>query len=563
MWLTHPHRDIHIVATAAEAQPIPSLMSEAEPRAQPAFSWRQPPPSATASTQSYARKPTTASPAPPTSPSFAPPAPPSSTSVPIVTRRRAGRTNSAKLWVSRRQCAAPSPFVPASGNSGFEQLEQAKLQLARAEEEKRALRAWAALAEERVAHVSGLNTYATTEVAGAQATLATALDEQRNAVEAQLSTQQELHQARSELGEAEERYDFLRQAKGALRDELQRAQAQVAELLAERHALLARGERLAEERRREASGLEQRAAGAEQRGMQLVREVDVLTAAREAVRSALPRSDPTPNPSPLTLTPNPNQVRSALLRSDAALRHAEERLSRGEAQWRGAAQRGDALEGELHRERGERGGATARADAAEARLAAARREVDARRAEAARHGREEANALAEIEQLRTHAGVVRAEADASMARAAFAEERWSAVLRERDAAREEAQRTAERLGELGAAFAASEARAVAAEDRVVDEELRARADAAGLERAIVNAAYFKRPACVEGAHCLTCGVCHVARNSEFAPLELVTRRSPSWALAGCVAPLERGALSHPCGTAHAQRGSDAGGKAYS
>ena len=157
-----------------------------------------------------------------------------------------------------------------------------------------------------MAHVSGLNTYATTEVAGAQATLATALDEQRNAVEAQLSTQQKLHQARSELGEAEERYDFLRQAKGALRDELQRAQAQVAELLAERHALLARGERLAEERRREASGLEQRAAGAEQRGMQLVREVDVLTAAREAVRSALPRSDPTPNPSPLTPNPNPN-----------------------------------------------------------------------------------------------------------------------------------------------------------------------------------------------------------------------------------------------------------------
>ena len=256
-------------------------------------------------------------------------------------------------------------------------------------------------------------------------------------------------------------------------------------------------------------------------------------------------------------------MRSALLRSDAALRHAEERLSRGEAQWRGAAQRGDALEGELRRERDERGGATARADAAEARLAEARREAEARRAEAARHGREEANALAEIEQLRTHAGVVRAEADASMARAAFAEERWSAVLRERDAAREEAQRTAERLGELGAALAASEARAVAAEDRVVDEELRARADAAGLERAIVNAAYFKRPACVEGAHCLTCGVCHVARNSEFAPLELVTRRSPNWALAGCVAPLERGALSHPCGTAHAQRGSDADGKAYS
>ena len=98
---------------------------------------------------------------------------------------------------------------------------------------------------------------------------------------------------------------------------------------------------------------------------------------------------------------------------------------------------------------------------------------------------------------------------------------------------------------------------MAAEERVVDEELRARADAASLERAIVNAAYFKRPACVEGAHCLTCGVCHVGRNSEMAPLELVTRRSPSWALAGCVAPLERGALSHPCGTAHAQRGSDA------
>ena len=377
----------------------------------------------------------------------------------------------------------------------------------------------------------GMNAHAETEVAGAQATLATALDEQRTAVEAELSTQQELHQARAELGEAEERYDFLRQAKGALRDELQRAQAQLAELQAERHALLARGERLAEERRREASGLEQRAASAELRGVQLVREVDVLTAAREAVRSAL-------------------------LRSDAALRHAEERLSRGEAQWRGAAQRGNALEGELRRERDERGGATARADAAEARLAAARREADARRAEAARHAREEANALAEIEQLRAHAGVVRAEADASMARAAFAEERWSTVLRERDAAREEARRTAERLGALGAALAASEARAVAAEDRVVDEELRARADAASLERAIVNAAYFKRPACVEGAHCLTCGVCHVARNTEVAPLELVTRRSPSWALAGCVAPLERGALSHPCGTAHAQRGSD-------
>ena len=114
-----------------------------------------------------------------------------------------------------------------------------------------------------MAHVCGMNAHAETEMAGAQATLATALDEQRTAVEAELSTQQELHQARAELGEAEERYDFLRQAKGALRDELQRAQAQVAELQAEKHALLARGERLAEERRREASGLEQRAAGAE------------------------------------------------------------------------------------------------------------------------------------------------------------------------------------------------------------------------------------------------------------------------------------------------------------
>jgi chromosome segregation ATPase len=432
------------------------------------------------------------------------------------------------MWASRRQCAAPSPFVPASGTSGFEQLEQAQLQLARAEEEKRALRAWAALAEERVAHLSGMNAHAETAVAGAQATLAAALDEQRTALEAQ----QELHQAQAELGEAEERYDFLRQAKKALREELQRAQGQVAELQAERLVLLARGEQLAEERRREASGLEQHAASTELRRLQLVREVDVLTAAREAVRSAL-------------------------LRSDAALRHAEERLSRGEAQWRSAAQRGDALEGELRRERNERSGATARAEAAEARLAAARREADAWCAEAARHAREEAKALAEIEQLRTHAGVVRAEADASMARAAFAEERWSSVLREREEAREEARRTAERLGALEATLAASEARAVAAEERVVDEELRARADAASLERAIVNAAYFKRPACVEGAHCLTCGVCHVGRNSEMAPLELVTRRSPSWALAGCVAPLERGALSHPCGTAHAQRGSDA------
>ena len=73
---------------------------------------------------------------------------------------------------------------------------------------------------------------------------------------------------------------------------------------------------------------------------------------------------------------------------------------------------------------------------------------------------------------------------------------------------------------------------------------------ASLERAIVNAAYFKRPACVAGAHCPTCGVCHLGRNSTVAPLELVTRRSPSWALAGCVAPLEPGALrslwSHPC-----------------
>ena len=230
------------------------------------------------------------------------------------------------MWLSRRQCAAPSPFVPASGTSGFEQLEQAKLQLSRAEEEKRALRAWAALAEERVAHVCGMNARAETEVAGAQATLATALDEQRAAVEAKLSTQQELRHARIELGEAEERYDFLRQAKGALRDELHRVQAQVAELQTERHALLAQGERLAEKWRREASGLEQRAASAEQRGAQLVREVDMLTAAREAARSAL-------------------------LRSDAALRHAEERLARAEAQGRSAAQRGDALEEQLHRER--------------------------------------------------------------------------------------------------------------------------------------------------------------------------------------------------------------------
>ena len=107
------------------------------------------------------------------------------------------------MWLSRRQCAAPSPFVPASGTSGFEQLEQAKLHLRRAEEEKRALRAWAALAEERVAHVCGMNARAETEVAGAQATLATALDEQRAAVEAKLSTQQELRHARIELGEAE------------------------------------------------------------------------------------------------------------------------------------------------------------------------------------------------------------------------------------------------------------------------------------------------------------------------------------------------------------------------
>ena len=327
MWLTHPHRDVHIVATAAEAQPISGPASEAEPTAQPAFSWRQPPPQQSQS----ARQPAATLPAPPTSPPLAPPASPTATFVPTVTRRRAGRTNSAKMWVSRRQCAAPSPFVrpPApSGTSGFEQLEQAQLQLARAEEEKRALRAWAALAEERVAHLSGMNAHAETAVAGAQATLAAALDEQRTALEAQ----QELHQAQAELGEAEERYDFLRQAKKALREELQRAQGQVAELQAERLVLLARGEQLAEERRREVSGLEQHAASTELRRLQLVREVDVLTAAREAVRSAL-------------------------LRSDAALRHAEERLSRGEAQWRSAAQRGDALEGELRRERNERSGA--------------------------------------------------------------------------------------------------------------------------------------------------------------------------------------------------------------
>ena len=470
---------------------------------------------------------------------------------PTVARRRACRTNSAKQWVSRRQsvgsikaeaglyafalgkgvvdalcrtrCAnmietehgwhvTPSPFVSSAGTSGFEQLEQARLELSRAEEERRVLRARAPLAEERVARVSGLN-------------------EQRTAVEAKLSTQQELHQARAELEEAGERYDFLREAKGAVRHELQRAQAQVAELRAEKHGLLALGERLAEERRREASSLERRAAGAELRGRQLVREVDELSAAREAARSAL-------------------------LRSDAALRHAEERLSTGEAEWRGAAQRCDAAEGELRRAQGERGGATARADAAEARLAAAGREAEARRAEAARRVREEDNALAEIERLRTEAGATCAEADALLARAAFAEERWAAVLCERDVAREEARRTAERLGALGLALATSEARAVAAEDRAVNEEFRARADAAGLERAIVNAAYFKRPACVAGAHCLTCGVCHAERNSEFAPLELVTRRSPSWSLAGCVAPLERGALSQPCGTAHAQAGGE-------
>ena len=258
-------------------------------------------------------------------------------------------------------------------------------------------------------------------------------------------------------------------------------------------------------------------------------------------------------------------MRSALLRSDAALRHAEERLSRGEAQWRGAAQRGDALEGELHRERGERGGATARADAAEARLAAAAREAEARRAEAARHARETAEARAEVEQLRADAGAVRAEADASAARAASAEERGSSVLlRERDAAREEARRTAEELGALGAALAASEARAAAAEGRVVEEELKTRADVASLERAIVNAAYFKRPACVAGAHCLTCGVCHVGRNSAVTPLELVTRRSPSWALAGCVAPLEPGALrslwSHPCASRSTAQHEEAKGR---